>query len=145
LFGELAAQKSFQISHRAQLNQVLIKVKWSKISAEGKRHYEKCYGPPFHLQVSGSGLVAPCGMLFGEKYSKYHIGNFVTQRFKDIVRSDRYWEIMDELSSNNFNAKVMCGSLCLQHKTNEVLDAYEKGVIDLTVPEGIPPSHLNFI
>jgi len=52
---------------------------------------------------------------------------------------------MGELSSRAFNAKVMCGSLCLQHKTNEVLDAYKKGVIDLTVPEGIPPSHLNFI
>jgi len=27
------------------------------------RKYSRCYGPPVMLQLSGSGLVAPCGML----------------------------------------------------------------------------------
>src|SRR5262249_4890181 len=36
-------------------------VKWSKIQAGDKRSYQRCYGPPFMLQISGSGLVAPCG------------------------------------------------------------------------------------
>jgi MoaA/NifB/PqqE/SkfB family radical SAM enzyme len=123
----------------------LVKVKWSKIEAEGKRDYEQCYGVPFHLQISGSGLVAPCGSLFNEKYKKYHIGNFVDQRFKDIVFSDKYWKIMDELASDKFNAKTMCACLCLQHKTNEVLDKYKKGEISLEKPESSIPMHLNFI
>jgi len=120
-------------------------VKWSKISSEGKRTYERCYGPPFHLQVSGSGLVAPCGGLFADKYSRYHIGNFVTERFKDIVMSQKYWDIMRELSSERFNAKTMCACLCLQHKTNEVLDAYKNGEYSLDSPLGEPPQHINFI
>lgn len=123
----------------------LVKVKWSKIEAEGKRDYERCYGPPFLIQLSGSGLVAPCGCLFNEKYSKYHIGNIVDTSFKEIVFSDRYWEVMNELASPRFNAKTMCGTLCVQHKVNEVLDKYKKGFIELDKPMGEPPMHINFI
>lgn len=123
----------------------LVKVKWSKIESEGKRDYERCYGPPFLLQLSGSGLVAPCGCLFNEKYSKYHIGNIADTSFKEIVFSDRYWEIMNELASPRFNAKTMCGTLCVQHKVNEALDKYKKGIVTLEKPSGEEPIHINFI
>jgi len=103
-------------------------VKWSKIKAGNKRNYSRCYGPRFHLQISGSGLVAPCGMLFSDKYSRYHIGDFTKQRFKDIVRGERYEEIMSELESDQFDARSMCGCLCLQHKTNEVLNKIMMGM-----------------
>lgn len=105
-----------------------VTVKWTKIEAKGRRSYQRCYGPPFLLQISGSGLVAPCGMLFNERYKeKFHIGNIATERFRDIVRSERYWEVMKRLSSDEFDAQTMCGTLCLQHKTNEYLDKYQKG------------------
>lgn len=123
----------------------LVKVKWSKIESEGKRKYERCYDPPFLLQLSGSGLVAPCGCFFNEKYRKYHIGNFVDTSFKEIVFSDRYWEVMNELASPGFNAKTMCGTLCVQHKVNEVLDKYKKGLIEFKKPVEEPPIHINFI
>ena len=124
----------------------LVKVKWSKINTEGQRNYEQCYGAPFILQLSGTGLVAPCGPLFGEKYKKFHIGNICDESFKDIIFGDRYWEVMSELGSNRFNAKSMCGTLCLQHKTNEVLDKFKKGEIPLDKPEGeAPPMHINFV
>ncbi|OIO06315.1 MAG: radical SAM protein [Elusimicrobia bacterium CG1_02_63_36] len=122
-----------------------VKVKWSKIAAEGKRSYQRCYGPPFMIQLSGSGLVAPCGMLFNEKYKKFHIGNIVDNRFKDIWNSDKYWEVMSYLAGPNFNAQQMCGSLCLQHKVNEYLDAYQKGRVQLRDPEGSVPEHLSFV
>ena len=98
-----------------------VEAKWSKILSGGKRSYKMCFGPPFLLQISGSGLVAPCGMLFGEDYKKYHIGNIVTTRFKDIWNSPRYWEVMRLLKSKDFDAQEMCGCLCLQHKVNEYL------------------------
>lgn len=120
-------------------------VKWSKIQANGKRSYQRCYGPPFMLQISGSGLVAPCGMLFNEQYKRYHIGNIVQERFKDMLRSDRYWEVMNHLASPNFNAQKMCGTLCLQHKVNEVLDAHRKGNIQLVAPSGPEPQHIDFV
>ena len=49
-------------------NSYIVKAKWSKILSDGKRYYKKCYGPPFIAQFSGSGLVAPCGMLFNKRY-----------------------------------------------------------------------------
>jgi MoaA/NifB/PqqE/SkfB family radical SAM enzyme len=122
-----------------------IVVKWSKIEAEGTRSYQQCYGPPFILQISGSGLVAPCGMLFNERYRKFHIGNIVHESFKDIVLSDRYWEVMGYLGSEKFDARRMCGTLCLQHKTNEFLDEYKKGLRALPATSGSPPMHGNFI
>lgn len=126
-------------------NEYLVQVKWSKIKSEGKRDYERCYGPPFLLQLSGSGLIAPCGCLFNDKYKKYHIANLIDSSFKKVVFSDRYWEVMDELASERFNAKTMCGTLCVQHKVNEALGKYKKGLIQLKKPSGEPPMHINFI
>ena len=120
-------------------------VKWSKIQAQGTRSYQRCYGAPFLLQISGSGLVAPCGMLFNEKYKKFHIGNICDQSFKEIWKSDRYWEVMNYLASPEFNAQKMCGSLCLQHKVNEALDNVVKGNLELVHPEGDEPQHLAFV
>ncbi|MDB5599488.1 MAG: radical superfamily enzyme MoaA/NifB/PqqE/SkfB family [Xanthobacteraceae bacterium] len=123
-----------------------VQVKWSKIEAEGKRTYQRCYGAPFMIQISGSGLVAPCGMLFNERYKKFHIGNIVDERFGDMWRSDRYWEVMNYIAGPSFNAQRMCGSLCLQHGVNQALDSYMKGqtvLPDLTGQQ--PPMHLNFV
>jgi MoaA/NifB/PqqE/SkfB family radical SAM enzyme len=120
-------------------------VKWSKIQAQGTRSYQRCYGAPFLLQISGSGLVAPCGMLFNEKYKKFHIGNICEQSFKEIWQSERYWEVMNYLASPEFNAQKMCGSLCLQHKVNEALDNLVKGNLELEHPAGKEPQHLAFV
>lgn len=120
-------------------------VKWSKIMDEGTRSYQRCYGSPFLIQISGSGLVAPCGMLFNERYSKFHMGNIVNERFKDIVMGERYWEVVNYLSSPDFNAQTMCGTLCLQHKVNEYLDGYKKGGVALQIPDERVPAHINFV
>jgi len=123
-----------------------VRVKWSKIEAGQIRSYQRCYGAPFMLQISGSGLVAPCGMLFNERYKKFHIGNICDERFAAIWASDRYWEVMNHLAGPGFNAQTMCGTLCLQHKVNEYLDGYMKGRAALPDVEGKrPPQHLNFV
>lgn len=143
-----AYKKLYDKLHEAEAlsdDEYKVVIKWSKIAADGKRSYQRCYGPPFMIQLSGSGLVAPCGMLFNEKYKKFHIGNITQERFKDIVFSDRYWEVMNYLAGPDFNAQKMCGSLCLQHKVNETLDGYMKGQIDIQTPDGPPPQHLNFV
>lgn len=123
----------------------LVKAKWSKILSGGKRVYSRCYGPPFIMQFSGSGLVAPCGMLFNSKYKKYHIGNICEKPFKDIWRSERYWEVIDLLASEGFDARKMCGSLCLQHKVNEFLWMLKKGELKLPQVSEEAPLHVNFI
>jgi MoaA/NifB/PqqE/SkfB family radical SAM enzyme len=118
-----------------------IAVKWSKIMSKGERNYSRCYGAQFIGQYSGSGLVAPCGMLFNEKFAKYHIGNITEMRYKDIWKSQRYWDVMHALHSSHFDPRTMCGSLCLQHKANEYLFALS----ELNLPLGKAPEHINFI
>ena len=122
----------------------LVQAKWSKILSEGKRSYSSCYGPPFILQLSGTGLVAPCGMFFNEKYAKYHIGNINDQPFKEIWQSDRYKEVMAYIASEKFDARKMCGTLCLQHKVNEYLCAVKKQGTAAQMDNNQPP-HVNFI
>jgi len=123
----------------------LVKAKWSKILSGGKRKYSQCYGPPFLLQLSGSGLVAPCGALFNDRYKKFHIGNIVETPFKKIWKSERYWKIMDYIASKDYDAKTMCGTLCLQHKVNEFLWDLKNGKAVLEKSKGEHPLHVNFI
>jgi len=123
----------------------LVKAKWSKILSYGKRIYSRCYGPPFIMQFSGSGLVAPCGMFFNKRYKKYHIGNIADKSFKEIWKSERYWEVLNLIASEKFDAKTMCGSLCLQHKVNEFLWDLKMGKMILKQPVGEPPMHHNFV
>lgn len=101
-----------------------IVVKWSKLRDGNVRSYQRCYGPPFHIQISGSGLVAPCGMFFAEGYKDYHIGNIVDTSFRELWEGSRYWEVMQRIASPDFDARTMCGCLCLQHSTNRALDEY---------------------
>jgi len=142
-------EKHFDLLKKAESysdDEYKVVIKWSKIKDEGVRKYQRCFGAPFMIQLSGSGLVAPCGMLFNEKYKKFHMGNIVDKRFKDILQSDQYWDVMNYLASPEFNAQKMCGSLCLQHKVNEALDSYVKGETELNTPENsTEPMHVNFI
>lgn len=123
----------------------LVKAKWSKILSGGKRCYSKCFGPPLIMQLSGSGLVAPCGMLFNSKYAKYHIGNIADTSFKELWKGERYWEVMRLISSDGFDARTMCGSLCLQHKVNEALWEIKVNGRALSAPSVLHPQHKNFL
>ena len=118
-------------------------VKRDRMKDEGKRDYSKCYGPPFITQMSGNGLIAPCGFLFNEKYKAFHIGNICVTRFRDIYNSDRYWEVMRYLASDNFDPRERCGPNCLQTQTNSFLFKYVNGQVGL--PQGTPPPHIEFL
>jgi hypothetical protein len=54
---------------------------------------------------------------------------------------------MSYLSSSYLNAQKMCGNLCLQHKVNEYLDGYKKGLIGLEKPKSHvkKPQHIHFV
>jgi MoaA/NifB/PqqE/SkfB family radical SAM enzyme len=122
---------------------VKLTAKWNKIAQAGKRNYSRCMGPPYIMQISGNGLVAPCGMLFNEQYKSMHIGNLTRQRFKDIWASDRYMEVMRYLASEHFDPRQRCGSMCLQHNTNDYLFRLSNGQAELpTVPA---PAHMGFL
>ena len=141
--------KTLRRAEALSTSRTRIRIKWSKLeecSETGAiRSYSSCYGPPFLLQISGTGLVAPCGMLFNERYKSYHMGNITKTSFREIWESDLYWKIIRKLASSSFKAQTKCGSLCLQHSVNKYLDLYKKGLISLVEPVGKPPMHKEFI
>ena len=156
-FGHLGVnygkyKDTFETLKRAEswsTSRTLIKAKWSKLNECGEegavRSYQRCYGPPFVLQISGTGLVAPCGFLFNERYKRFHMGDITKQGFREIWESKAYWDIISELASEKFDARTMCGSLCLQHSLYKYLDEYKKGERGLVEPTGKPPIHKEFI
>ena len=126
-------------------DQTKIIIKWDKIKNKGKPTYKRFYGPQFLLQISGSGLVAPSGMFFNARYSKFHMGNFVDERFIDIFKSDRYWKIMNYLASPYFDAQTMMGTLPIQHYVSEALDNHIKDISKISRNDGDKPLHVNFL
>ena len=132
-------------SENMSTEQTKIIVKWSKIKDNGIPTYSRFYGPQFLLQISGSGLVAPSGMFFNARHSKFHIGNFTDERFKDIFKSIRYSKIMNYLASPNFDAKTMMGTLPIQHYVSRALDNHLKGIQKIYPSLGPAPLHVNFL
>ena len=120
-----------------------IVVKWNKLMHHGERQYSKCLGPPFALQMSGNGLIAPCGPFFNEKWRAFHIGNITQQRFLDIFNSDRYWEVMHYIASDQFDPRKRCPSDCLQNQTNDWLFKYLEG--KATFATGPAPANVAFL
>lgn len=120
--------------------------KWNRIVDGDKRQYSKCFGPGFQLQVSGNGLVAPCGFLFSQKFAAFHIGSILEKRFIDIFHSDRYMEVLNYLASDQYDPRSRCGAQCLQHLTNDWLFKYkEEGKVQLPAPTEKAPPHLEFL
>ena len=120
-----------------------IVVKWNRIANEGKRQYSRCYGPPFIMQLSGNGLIAPCGFLFNEKWKAFHIGNICHTRWRDIWASERYMDVMKYLASSEFDPRQRCGPNCLQDRTNDFLYQFKNGQTQL--PMASMPPHAEFI
>lgn len=120
-----------------------IVVKWNKLRHQGERQYSRCLGPPFALQMSGNGLISPCGPLFNEKYRAFHIGNITTERFKDMFYGERWWEVMRYLASDEFDPRKRCPSDCMQNITNDWLYRYLDGKV--TFPIAPAPSNVAFL
>lgn len=137
------AEQLFRAAEALSTDTYSVQAKWSKFRTGNQRTYSKCYGTPLHLQMSGTGVVAPCGSFFNARYADKHIGDIKTTRFKDILASDRYWEIMGVLKSDGFDPRTDCAQLCLQDRSNVALfDYFERGV---PLPAAAANGHRNFL
>ncbi len=143
--GELA-EKLLKTAEALSMPEYSVQTKWSKIRTGRDRKYSKCFGPPLMLQMSGTGIVAPCGSFFHKRYGRYHIGDIKEQRLRDIWASEAYREVMSYIASDRFDPRRECATLCLQDKVNEVLFELVERDVPLPDVSGKPiPMHVNFI
>lgn len=106
--------------------------KWHKIREEGRRDYKQCLGPPFLLYSSGDGKLFPCGMFFTEKYwDEFLMGDLIKDSFKDIIKSDRYWEVVERVKNMGVSG---CYAGCRTDAINSYLWKLKH-----------PPKHVNFV
>ena len=117
----------------------VVQVKWNKIGAaketelykNGYRKYDVCYGTPFLLQISGNGKIYPCGPFFNKE--RFYIGDLHGDSFYDLVQSDHYWKVHEDIS-NSVDVHKDCAIGCRQDYVNKFLWDVKN-----------PPEHINFI
>jgi MoaA/NifB/PqqE/SkfB family radical SAM enzyme len=96
-------------------------VKWRKIQNEGKRNYDQCLGAPFLLYTAGDGKVYSCGDFFeGDKSEEYLMGDLTKNSFKEILSSDRYWDLINKVYGC-INVHKECYTNCRTDSINDFL------------------------
>jgi len=138
-----------------------IKIKWKaiedsqNIALANKWDFDRCIDLPFLFQVSGNGKCYPCGYLFNNE--KYCYGDLITDSLYDIIQSDRYWNIIDEISK--IPMKKLCLGQCRHCSSLQFMDRFTKAYKENTIEALIslcgskeqyellrdnPPKHLEF-
>jgi len=107
-------------------------IKWGKISNQGKRDYDQCLAAPLLLYSSGDAKLFPCGMFFDREKDEYCMGDLTKQSFKEILESDRYWDVIERVKKIDVHKK--CYSNCRTHSLNDFLWKLTH-----------PPQHVNFV
>jgi len=99
--------------------------KWNLIAQKGRKPYQGCGSIPLISEISGNGDWYPCGYMFGadSKFKKdFRFGNVEEQSFREILESDRYWDIVDRMKQ--FDVQKDCKGCCRQDKVNEFVWKY---------------------
>lgn len=107
-------------------------VKWQKVNNSGYKDFDVCHGTEFLLGISGSGAVFPCGHWFNIRSHEFIMGNIVEQSFKDILKSEKYWQAQQKIKCVNVHKE--CESNCRQYYISKFLYKLKN-----------VPDHVNFI
>lgn len=128
----LAKSEIYKTAESFSTDSYSVIVKWKKLANEGRKPFDTCRGTQFMIAINSQGDVAPCGHFFNPaQKEQFTMGNINEMRLKDIVFSDRYWEVQRKISLINVNSD--CESNCKQYYISSFLDSLAN-----------PPDHINF-
>jgi MoaA/NifB/PqqE/SkfB family radical SAM enzyme len=97
--------------------------KWNILAMEKKAPYKRCLSIPLISEISGDGGWYPCGYFFGGKRKDMCFGNVHDNTLEEIIRSTRYWSIIEHLELKH-EVGVECKGMCRQEMTNIFIDEY---------------------
>ena len=107
-------------------------VKTKKLVNAGLKAFPTCYGTRFIINISGDGNVFPCGHFFNIRRDEFCMGNILENSFREIVNSERYWEVQNRICSIDVNSE--CETNCRHYYISNFLYKLKN-----------PPPHLDFI
>ena len=128
----LNMQETFKKAEKCSFKDYAVIIKWDKLSNRGISGYKVCRGTQFIIAINGKGDVAPCGHLFAHRKEEFNMGNIIKQSLKDIILSERYWQVQEKVQTLDINSE--CESNCLHYYINNFLEKLSH-----------PPPHVNFI
>lgn len=109
-----------------------VSVKWRKMRNLGKKCFRECHGTRFLINISGDGTVFPCGHFFNIRRDEFTMGNIVGQSLKQVIASDRYWQVQEKMLTIDVNKD--CETNCRHYYISQFLWDIKN-----------PPLHVNFI
>ena len=122
-------------------------IRWNKLGNKGNKEYGTCHGTRFIIAISGDGTVFPCGHWFAIERDRFQMGNVYEASFSEIIRSERYWEVQEEIHTVDLR---YCETNCRQHAVNQTLHEIQNesdptGYVEsIETPEG-DIQHVNFV
>jgi radical SAM protein with 4Fe4S-binding SPASM domain len=156
------AEEKLRVAESLSCENTKIIVKWKamqdakSITMNKKWGFDRCIDLPFLFQISGDGGCYPCGYLFGEK--EYCYGNVNNERLIDILKSDKYWNIIEKVK--NTPLKDLCTGQCRHCESLKFMDKLTKiykgslqgALVDMAGGEdkyldmlSNPPEHISFL
>ena len=121
-------KRRLEIAEDLSTTDTRIIAKWSamkdsrNITKDKKWDFDACIDLPLIFQISGDGTCYPCGYLFGKEEFCY--GNIITQNLKEILASNRYWDIIQRVK--NTPLAQLCKGQCRHCETNKFVDVATK-------------------
>ena len=107
-------------------------VKANKLNNRGAKSFGACFGTRFIINISGDGSVFPCGHFFNIRQEEFCMGNILDQSLREVIASDRYWQVQERISSIDVNRE--CETNCRHYYVSGFLWQLKN-----------PPPHLDFI
>jgi radical SAM protein with 4Fe4S-binding SPASM domain len=128
----LQMEEVFRAAEACSRDGYNVVVKARKLANSGLKDFPVCYGTRFIINISGDGNVFPCGHFFNTRRSEFCMGNILQESFREILESDRYWEVQEKISTIDVNRE--CETNCRHYYICGFLWKLRN-----------PPPHLDFI
>ena len=143
----LEMSEAFRESESYSTDDYQVIVRWNKLGNMGFKEYGVCHGTRFIIAMSGDGSVFPCGHWFAIERDRFRMGNVNDTRLSDIFKSERYWEVQNEIHKLDLRH---CETNCRQHAVNQSLDKVSKeqnpsSYVEQIEPPSEPAQHVNFV
>lgn len=124
-------QSILKTAESKSTNDTKIIIKWGLMQWHDNKPFKHCLDLPLLIEISGTGKIYPCGYHF--RNPKYELGDLNKQSIKEVLDSNRYWDLIRYMR-DKFIVGKDCHGACRHDRSNEFINNYLN-----------KPDHINFI